>query len=222
MITRRRTMIGTAALVVTAAAPAAQRAEAAARRQPSRAIAFRRVTVGELEVTLLFDGHARRPLDAGFVRNAPLPEVQRALADVFQPTDALLIPFTVTLVNTGSTLVLLDAGQVRAALAAAGYTPEQVDLVVVSHFHGDHINGLRSEEGEFLYPNARLLVPELEWEFWMDDGQMSRVPEGMKGAFQNLRRVFGAIAGSIERYGGEREIVPGISAVPGTRSHARA
>ncbi len=232
MITRRRTMIGTAALVVTAAAPAAQRAEAAAPRQPSRAIAFRRVTVGELEVTLLFDGHARRPLDAGFVRNAPLPEVQRALADVFQPTDALLIPFTVTLVNTGSTLVLLDAGngnsgasgtgQVRAALAAAGYTPEQVDLVVVSHFHGDHINGLRSEEGELLYPNARLLVPELEWEFWMDDGQMSRAPEGMKGAFQNLRRVFGAIAGSIERYGGEREIVPGISAVPGTRSHARA
>ncbi len=224
MITRRRTMIGTAALAVTATVPAAQRAEAAASRQPGPAIAFRRVAVGELEVTLLFDGHARRPLDAGFVRNAPLPEVQRALADVFQPTDALLIPFTVTLVNTGSALVLLDAGngnsgvpgtgQVRAALAAAGYTPEEVDLVVVSHFHGDHINGIRSKEGELLYPKARIFVPEPEWGFWMDDGQMSRAPEGMKGAFQNVRRVFGAIAGSIERYGGEREIVPGITAVP--------
>lgn len=222
MITRRQTMTGAALLA--AATVAVPQPQAAAPRQTGPAVAFRRLAVGELEVTLLFDGHARRPLDATFVRNAPLSEVQQALADVFQPTDTLLIPFTVTLVNTGSALVLLDSGngnsgapgtgQIRAALAAAGYAPDQVDLVVVSHFHGDHINGIRSKEGELLYPKARILVSEPEWAFWMDDGQMGRAPEGMKGAFQNVRRVFGPIAGTVERYSGEREIVAGITAVP--------
>jgi glyoxylase-like metal-dependent hydrolase (beta-lactamase superfamily II) len=217
-------MTGAAALAAATMVPAGPQPRAAAPKRTDPAVAFRRLAVGELEVTLLYDGHARRPLDAGFVRNAPLPEVQQALADAFQPTDSLLIPFTVTLVNTGSALVLLDSGngdsgapgtgRVRTALAAAGYAPEQVDLVVVSHFHGDHINGIRSKEGALLYPNARILVAEPEWAFWMDDAQMSRAPEGMKGAFQNVRRVFGPIAGSIERYAGEHEIVPGITTVP--------
>lgn len=224
MITRRQTMTGGVALAAASMTPAIPQARAAAPRQTEPAVVFRRLAVGELEVTLLFDGHARRPLDAGFVRNAPLPEVQQALADAFQPTDALLIPFTVTLVNTGSALVLIDSGngnsgapgtgRARAALAAAGYAPDQVDLVVVSHFHGDHVNGIRSKEGELLYPKARILVPEPEWAFWMDDGQMGRAPEGMKGAFQNVRRVFGPIAGSVERYAGERELAPGITSIP--------
>lgn len=224
MITRRQTLTAGAALAAASAGPVRSRAQAAAPRQAGPVASFRRLMVGEIEVALLFDGHARRPLDVGFVRNAPLAEVQRALADAFQPTDALLIPFTTTLVNTGSALVLLDSGngdsgapgtgRTRAALAAAGYAPEQVDLVVTSHFHGDHINGLRGKDGELLFPRARILVPEPEWAFWMDDGQMSRAPEGMKGAFQNVRRVFGPIAGSVERYAGEREIAPGITAIP--------
>ncbi len=224
MVTRRRTLGGTAALTAAAVFPSIPRAQAAAPRQVGPAVAFRRLQVGELEVTLLFDGHARRPLDAGFVRNAPLTEVQQALADAFQPTDALLIPFTATLVNTGTALVLFDSGNgdsgapgtglARAGLAAAGYSPEQVDLVVVSHFHGDHINGLRSKAGDLLYPGARILVPEPEWAFWMDDAQMSRAPDAMKGAFQNVRRVFAPIAGRVERYAGERELVPGITAIP--------
>jgi glyoxylase-like metal-dependent hydrolase (beta-lactamase superfamily II) len=224
MVTRRRTLGGSAALAAAAMVPSGSGAQAAAPRQAGPAAAFRRLQVGELEVTLLFDGHARRPLDAGFVRNAPLAEVQQALADAFQPTDALLIPFTVTLVNTGSMLVLLDSGNgdsgapgtglARAGLAAAGYSPEQVDLVVVSHFHGDHVNGLRSKGGEPLYPKARILVSEPEWAFWMDDAQMSRAPDAMKGAFQNVRRVFAPVADQVERYAGERELVPGITAIP--------
>ncbi|MEJ5231650.1 MAG: MBL fold metallo-hydrolase [Geminicoccaceae bacterium] len=224
MISRRQTMIAGAALAAAAGLPAAEPVRAAAPKRSGPLPAVRRLQVGELEVTLIHDGHARRPLEAGFVRNAPLEQVRAALVDAFQPADALLIPFTTVIVNTGSALVAIDAGNGdsgapgtglwRAGLEAAGYRPDQVDLVVVSHFHGDHINGIRLKDGTPVFPNARLLVPEQEWAFWMDDGQMSRAPEAMRGAFQNVRRVFGPEAGKVERFAGERELVPGITAVP--------
>lgn len=224
MITRRRAMTTGTALAVAAVLPAGPDAEAAAPKRTDRAPAFYRFALGELEVTLVHDGHARRPLDANYVRNASLEEVRAALVEAFQPADAVLSPFTTVVVNTGRELVAIDAGNGdtgapgtglwRANLAAAGYRPEEIDLVIVSHFHGDHINGIRLKDGTPVFPNARLLVPEPEWAFWMDDGQMSRAPEAMRGAFQNVRRVFGPEAGKVERFAGERELVPGITAVP--------
>ncbi len=186
--------------------------------------AFYRFKVGEVEVNLVSDGAATRPLAEGFVRNAPLAEVQAALAESFQPIDTLTIPFTVPVINTGSELVLIDSGngefgaagsgRFLANLRAAGYGPEQVNRVIVSHFHGDHINGLRNKAGELTYPNAEIMVPEPEWAFWMDDGQMSRAPEAMKQGFQNARRVFGPIADKVARYSGEQELLPGLTTMP--------
>lgn len=224
MITRRQAISTGAALTVAAVLPAGPEAEAAAPKRTDRAPAFYRFALGELEVTLVHDGHARRPLDANYVRNASLEEVRAALVEAFQPADAVLSPFTTVVVNTGRELVAIDAGNGdtgapgtglwRTSLAAAGYRPEEIDLVVVSHFHGDHINGIRLKDGTPGFPNARLLVPEPEWAFWMDDGQMSRAPEAMQGAFRNVRRVFGPEAQKVERFSGERELVSGITAVP--------
>ncbi|MCS6877832.1 MAG: MBL fold metallo-hydrolase [Geminicoccaceae bacterium] len=224
MITRRQTMIATAGLAAAAALPPGSTAEAAAPKRGERLPAVYRFALGELEVTLVHDGHARRPLDANYVRNAPLEEVRAALVEAFQPADAVLSPFTTVVVNTGAELVAIDAGNGdlgapgtglwRANLAAAGYRPDEIDVVIVSHFHGDHINGIRLKDGTPGFPNARLLVPEAEWAFWMDDGQMSRAPEAMQGAFRNVRRVFGPEAQKVERFSGERELVSGVTAVP--------
>jgi len=198
----------------TAAVPAAS----------AQAPGFYRFKVGEIEVTLLNDGAAVRPLPDGFVRNAPLADVQGALAAAFQPTDTITIPFTATLINTGQRLVLIDSGngemgapgtgRLVANLAAAGHTPDQVDAVIVSHFHGDHINGLRAKAGELTFTNAELLVPEAEWAFWTDDARMEAAPEAMKPAFQAVRRVFGPIADRVTRYGGEKELVAGVTSLP--------
>lgn len=190
----------------------------------AQAPGFYRMRVGGMVVTLVHDGMARRPLDGGFVRNAALGQVQEALREAALPEDAVLIPFTTTVVETAGKLVMIDAGTGghlaptagawMSNFRAAGYAPEQVDAIVVSHFHGDHIQGIRDKAGAAVFPNARVLVPETEWAFWMDDGQMSRAPDGMKGAFSGVRRVFAPIAGEVERFAGEKEVVPGITSVP--------
>ena len=70
-------------------------------------------------------------------------------------------------------------------MAAAGFDPKAVDMVVISHFHGDHINGLLTADNTLAFPNAEVLVPAAEWKYFMDDGEMSRRPTGrMQGRVQ--------------------------------------
>ncbi|MGD9508882.1 MAG: MBL fold metallo-hydrolase [Geminicoccaceae bacterium] len=222
MFDRRRALatglIGTTAMLAPTVAGAA--AEPVTGRQ---APGFYRLKVGDIEIVRVHDGYAARPLDAGFVRNAELAEVQAALDAAFQPRDELIIPFTATLVRTPRHTVLIDAGlgdfappsagQIRRNLAAAGFEPGAIDTVLVSHFHGDHISGLRWKDGTAAFPNATIMVPGPEWAFWMDDGVMSRAPEGMRPAFENVRRVFGPVAEKVVRFGDGQEVVPGIRAM---------
>jgi glyoxylase-like metal-dependent hydrolase (beta-lactamase superfamily II) len=203
------------------AAPAASGASAAAGQgggQPG----FYRYKLGDIEITAVHDGQAMRPLE-GLIRNAELADVKKAAADAFLPTDALPITFTPMVVRSGGKTILFDsgngdvgaptAGRTRANLAAAGVDPTKVDIVIVSHFHGDHINGLRLKDGTAVYPNAEIMVPAPEWAFWMDDSKMSAAPEAMKGAFQGVRRVFGPMAKDVKHYEWGREIAPGITAI---------
>lgn len=224
-LARRHIMgLGLAATATGLVTTAGSIAMAASPPAGSQAPGFYRFKVGTIEVTLVHDGAAVRPLADGFVRNAALADVQGALAAVFQPTDTLSIPFTATVLNTGTRLVMIDAGngemgaagtgRLVANLRAAGYTPEQVDTVIISHFHGDHIQGLRRKDGTAQFPNAELMVPEAEWAFWMDDAKMNQAPEGMQAGFQGVRRVFAPVADQVTRYGGERELVPGLTAMP--------
>jgi glyoxylase-like metal-dependent hydrolase (beta-lactamase superfamily II) len=182
-----------------------------------------RYKVGDYELTALYDGMIARPIDDKFVRNVPFAEVQKALAASFLPTDKLPISFTALAVNTGSKLVLLDtgtggqfgatAGSLGANLAAAGIDPKAVDLVVISHFHPDHINGIKSKEDAVVFPNAEITVPAPEWAYWMDDGKMSTASEGLKPNFLNVRRVFGNIAKDVKRYEPGSEVAPGITSI---------
>ena len=226
MTIARRSIMGVAAagaaagLIGAGARPVA----AAAPQAGSQAAGYYRFKVGEIEVTLVNEGVSERPLDETFVKNAPLADVQAALSAAFQPTGTLTIPITTAVLNTGSRLVMIDAGigqmgppttgRWMTNFRASGYGPDQVDTVVFSHFHGDHIQGLRAKDGTALFPNAKVMVPEAEWAFWMDDAKMAAAPEAMKGAFQGVRRVFGPIAGEVEKYSGEKEILPGLTAIP--------
>jgi glyoxylase-like metal-dependent hydrolase (beta-lactamase superfamily II) len=205
--------------LVGRAAPALAKAPLASSITP----AFHRFKLGEFDIVALHEGEFARPLDAGFVKNAPLEAVQKALSDNFLPSDKLVISFTALLVNTGSKLVLIDTGfadnggptngRVQAALKAAGYTPDQIDVVLISHFHGDHLQGARLKDGKLTYPNAEIMVPEPEWAFWMDDAKMAAAPEAMKGAFGGVRRVLGPAAKDVKRFKWGDEVVTGITAV---------
>jgi glyoxylase-like metal-dependent hydrolase (beta-lactamase superfamily II) len=94
-----------------------------------------------------------------------------------------------------------------------------VDIVIISHLHGDHISGLLTPENKLAFANAEVLVPAPEWKFFMDDGEMSRATtERMKGVFANVRRVFDALERKVTQYEPGKEVAPGVTSV-GTYGH---
>jgi glyoxylase-like metal-dependent hydrolase (beta-lactamase superfamily II) len=161
---------------------------------------FRRMKVGDAEVIALNDGVARRPLGEEFVKNAPLAEVRALLASQGLPTEYIDVPFNPFLVVAGNRRILMDTGlgefgapttgKLLEQLRAVGVQPGDIDTVLITHYHGDHIGGLRNKAGEYVFAKAKVLVPAPEHAFWMDDAKMAAAPEGMKGAFNNVRRVF--------------------------------
>jgi glyoxylase-like metal-dependent hydrolase (beta-lactamase superfamily II) len=225
-LTRRTLLTGSAA--AGAALTLAPSLHAAAPPAGKQAPGYYRQKLGSFEVTAINDGARTFPLPDTFVRNKTKAEVNAGLESVFMPKDTMTIPFTPTMVNTGSKLVLIDTGNgpqqqanapvglMAANMAAGGIDPKTVDVVIISHFHGDHILGMRNADGSLTYPNAEVMVPEAEWAFWMDDSKMNAAPEAMKGAFQNVRRMFGPIADKVTKYGFGKELVPGISSVDAT------
>lgn len=223
--TRRELMAGAGAAVF-ATLPGAP-ANAFAPQVGKQNASFYRYKLGSFEITAVTDGSATFPLADGFVKNVAKDEVNKALEAANLAKDQMTIVFTPIVVNTGTKLVVVDTGygpamleksggkngQFHSNLAAAGIDRGAVDAVIISHFHGDHINGLVAADGKPSFANAEILVPAPEWKFWMDEGNMSRAPEGAKPAFQNARRVFEALGNKVTQYEPGKDVVPGIQAV---------
>jgi glyoxylase-like metal-dependent hydrolase (beta-lactamase superfamily II) len=222
----RRTFLAASAGAAALSGLGLPSARAAAPAAGKQGPGFYRFKIGDFELTAINDGTWYRQLDDKFVRNAPLPDVQKALSDMFLPTNVLPIPFTALIVNTGSRLIALDtgtggqlgqmapqSGTFAANLAAAGIDPKAVDAIYISHFHPDHINGIKTKDNTLFFPNAEINVPAPEWAFWMDDGNMSKAPEAAQGTFRNVRRVFADIAKDVTRFDPGKEVAPGIASI---------
>lgn len=223
-ISRRAAIAGAGALIAAAALdwPGLGLPAQAQGQSPNQAPGFYRYKVGDITVTAINDGFGKRPLE-GFVRNAELADVKKAMAQAFLPQDALSITFTTLVLQHGDKLTLVDTGNGdsgaptsgtwMANFRAAGFDPKNVSTVVFSHFHGDHINGFRLKDGTAVFPNAEVMVPAAEWAYWMDDAKMSAAPEGMKGAFAGVRRVFSPVAKDVKQFEAGKEILPGLTAI---------
>lgn len=182
-----------------------------------------RYNLGSYQLTALYDGIWYVPIDEKFVRNASRAEVDAALATAFLPPRILPVSFTALLVNTGTKLVLIDtgtagqiadtAGSLLDNFKAAGIDPKAVDTILISHFHPDHIDGIKTKDGAKIFPNAEIAVPEPEWNFWMDDANMSKAEGAVKRYFLNARRIFKDMAGDVRRFTPGSEVASGIESV---------
>lgn len=165
-----------------------------------------RFVLGDCEVTTLLAATMPRPDPHSiFGLNVSAEEFNDVSAAANIPTDAAQFFFTPTLVNTGSELILFDTGlnpdAITSALNDAGYTPDQVDVVVLTHMHGDHIGGLMREGGEATFPNARYVTGSAEFDHWAAAGN-NRFDSNMRPLAEKTTMI-----------GDGASVAPGITAV---------
>ena len=222
---RRALLAGAAALAGGALAPAAQ---AAAPPPPGVANpGFHRVKIGDVEVTTLLDGGMGGSND-GMQRFFPdsTPESIAALRERSWFLDrGLHQPVGAYLVNNGRTLFMVDCGghasvfpgtgRTLDALRASGYRPEQVDTVLLTHIHPEHALGLSFDGRTRNFPNAEVVVSDVDHAFWTDPAQESRVPQGQR-FIEAARRAIGPYAGRVRTFAMTREVevLPGVFSVP--------
>jgi glyoxylase-like metal-dependent hydrolase (beta-lactamase superfamily II) len=195
-------------------------AQAAAPLAGSPMVGALRRKVGDFEVTALLDGYLQLgpELFVGYEEETAAKLREAA----FIEGQALTGPVNAYLVNTGDKLVLIDAGtsdkmgptlgHLSSALSAAGVTPEQIDAVLITHMHPDHLFGVLTPAGEKAFPNAELLLPELDNTFWYDDAAMNAAPEQFKPFFLGARASADAYKSTQTQFNPGKEIFPGITA----------
>ncbi|MCO4318631.1 MBL fold metallo-hydrolase [Phyllobacterium sp. 21LDTY02-6] len=220
-ISRRNLFIASSAMAGTFAVQSAMtgQAEAAAPKSEVKSPGFKRFKLGEFEFTVLLDG--LRPGDGPyptFGANQSQEAVAELMRANFLPETKFVNGFNPVLINTGSEVILVDTGfgeggkanglgQLSANLEAAGYSADQVTIVLITHMHGDHIGGLMNGDKP-AFANARYVGGKVEYEFWTDPARTGTPAEN------NAKAVAGKVKPLAEKFtfieAGD-EVVPGIT-----------
>ena len=198
-VNRRTALMSAAALPLAAIAGGAK---AAAPMLGASSAQFNRVKLGAFEVTTILAGSAVRDNPQSiFGMNVDAETFEEVSKAAHLPTDSVQFFFTPTLVNTGSELILFDTGlqgaRTAAAIEASGYSADQVDTVVITHMHGDHIGGLMND-GKPTYANAKYVTGAKEFDHWSKAEN-----EGFEGNVRPLAEQFkmlddgGAVASGV-------------------------
>jgi len=182
------------------------------------------MALGDFTVTALYDGFI--DLDMALLKNVTPAELNRSLGRAFQRPPKVQTAVNAYLVHTGTQLVLIDTGTAKAFgpdlgfvvdnLKAAGYTPEQVDLVLITHMHPDHVNGLLTADGKVAFPNARVMVASKESEYWLSEATAKAAPKDEQPFFAMARQAAAPYRAANRWLALDEKapIVPGITAVP--------
>ncbi|MBS1189304.1 MAG: fold metallo-hydrolase [Rhodocyclaceae bacterium] len=185
---------------------------------------YYRLMLGSFEITALYDGVI--DLDTKLLKNTKEQEVQKLLARMFVKGPKVQTAVNAYLINTGSKLVLVDAGaahlfgptlgNVVDNLKASGYDPAQVDVVLVTHLHGDHVNGLVTADGRPAFPNAEVWSAQADNDFWLNEEVAAKAPKDAQPFFKMARDAAAPYrqSGKWKTFDSDQEILPGIAGVP--------
>lgn len=222
-LNRRHFLAGTALAGAAAAVPLtpvrAQGGGGGAGR--TQAPAFRRASLGDWVVTALADGNLT--LNASVLPNASEEDFAAAMEANFLPPSAYTAPVNAFLLQKGDRTILVDTGgtaqmsptlgRLASNLEAAGVAPGDVDTILLTHMHLDHIGGLLDGSGGAVFPNAELIVRANELAFWTDPAMEAQIPEMQRGMAQPARAVASAYDGRISPFDADGAVVDGIEAV---------
>ena len=200
-------------------------AHAEAPLRPHQVPGYYRLMVGDFEVTALYDGGVG--IDSALLRgNAQQIRALLRRAMYEDPTD-VLGSVAGYLVNTGSKLVLIDVGtgghwggptlgRLVANLRASGYSPDQVDVVLITHLHADHVGGIYGADGSRVFRNAEIRMAKADSDFWLSTDIASKAPPDAQAFFKIARDAAApyVAAGKWRPFEGTDAIVPGVRPYP--------
>jgi glyoxylase-like metal-dependent hydrolase (beta-lactamase superfamily II) len=183
---------------------------------------YYRLQLGKFEVTALYDGSLT--LETKLLRNTTPAELQRLLSRMFVGNPKMQTAVNAYLINTGTHLVLVDAGAAKLFgpslgfavenMKAAGYDPAQVDTVVITHLHADHLGGLNDAGGRPVFPKATVFIPQADNDYWLSQQIADGAPEEHRPFFKMVRDAAAPYVASGQwRPFAAGQLVPGIEAV---------
>jgi glyoxylase-like metal-dependent hydrolase (beta-lactamase superfamily II) len=185
---RRAFVMSSAAGALSSAALLAFNAGAADAKEAmfgNKAAAWYRFKLGDFEATVVSDGTLNIGPVAALYPKTPKEAVEGVLTNQFQSPAAVIVQENCLVLNTGDKLVLFDsgmgtykvfgtaAGRLENTLAASGIKPDDIDAIILSHGHIDHLSGIMSDEGKRLFPNAQIIMSKVEHDFWTDEAKTS-------------------------------------------------
>jgi glyoxylase-like metal-dependent hydrolase (beta-lactamase superfamily II) len=224
---RRRLLQGTGGLLAVAGLPALARADdspadAAGNWQGA---GFYRFTLGDFTLVSVSDGVFRAAPPQPFLApEAPPVEFADTLRRNFLPMDHADLQVDALFVDTGRHRILIDngagsamgpdLGHLTGNLARAGIRPADIDMVLISHAHGDHVGGTLDDQGRPAFPNAEYVIGENEWSFWTgaDIRLGNRLPDPA-ARIQAIRRQLDGIKDRVRLVRPGQEAAPGITAL---------
>ena len=191
----------------------------AAETSPQPATSIYNKNLGDYTLTAILDGVV--PLKRGYF-SGPEEQINSVLEATGQGGGVVPSPISSFLLRSKNHTVLIDSGlgeissfgpglgNTKAGLSSVGVSPEDVDTVILTHAHPDHIGGMLDQGGNKVFPKAQVIISEPEAKFWTDEGEKSAAPDGMKGIFDLTQKTLKKYGEQVSQVNSGKEVLPGI------------
>ncbi|MDF1606994.1 MBL fold metallo-hydrolase [Hoeflea sp. YIM 152468] len=178
-------------------------------------------SIGEISCAALFDGVVQ--VDSSIFTTDDAARMASVLTDAGHPEGKVNLDVNAYLLDIAGKKILIDTGtrdlygpglgKLPQQLAALGVAPHDITTIVLTHMHNDHTGGLTSADGAAMFANAELVVPALEWDYWTNEDNFSRAPDGFKYSFTGARAASVAYRDRVRLFTGNAETLSGIFAI---------